>query len=93
MALVPTVTKKSVSETMDNAWTVTLHLSVMDGADEVISQDFSILYKSIHDAEVIVKKLKVAIQEAITDYKQEQTLFNHAKLDKAVTWINNNLTV
>ena len=93
MALVPTVTKVSVKEAMDKMWNITLNLSVMDGAVEVINQDFSLRYRQGQDIEIKVKAILADMQEAIDDYKTEQVYFNHANLDTAVTYLNNNLTV
>ena len=92
MALIPTVIKVSVSETMDKLWNITLNLSVMDGIEEVINQDFSLKYRAGEDVESKVKVIETKMQEAIDDYKGEQTIFNHANLDTAVTYLNNNLT-
>jgi len=58
---------------------------------EVINQNFSVRYKTKHDAEEKVKELLEEMQECIDDYKGEQQIFNNAALDTAVTWLNNNL--
>ena len=94
MALVPTVTKVSVKESMDKMWIVTLNLSVEDDVlvEEVINQDFSLRYRQGQDIEAKVKAIKDEVQEAIDDYKQEQVYFKHTKLNDAVTWLNANVT-
>ena len=91
MALQIEVTKVSVSEQMDKLWNITLNLKCTDDSVEVINQDFSISYRTGQDAEIKVKSLLAEMQEAIDDYKDEQQIFNHTKLDTAVTWLQNNL--
>lgn len=93
MALTPTVTKKSVTQSMNKMWNITLNLSVMDGVDEVINKDFNLRYRTGQDVAVRVKTIGVEMQDEIDSYKGEQVIFNHAQLDTAVTWINNNLEV
>ncbi len=92
MALVSTVTKKTVTETMDKMWSITLNLAVLDGTTEVIKKDFILKYRAGQDVEVKVKEILGEMQEAIDDYKGEQVIFNHAQLDAAITYLNNNLT-
>lgn len=93
MALIPTVTKKSVTQSMNKMWNITLNLSVMDGVDEVINKDFNLKYRSGQDIVERVKTVGVEMQDELDSYKSEQVIFNHAQLDTAVTWINNNLEV
>lgn len=91
MSLTISVTKKAVSKTMDGLWNITLNLSCADGATKVIDQDFSMKYRTGQDPEVQVKKIQGDMQAAISEYKAEQVLMNHAKLDSAVTYLNANL--
>ncbi len=92
MALTLTVEKRSVTETMDKMWSIVLNLSILDGTEAVIDKDFTLKYRSGQDVEEKVKALLKEMQEAIDDYKSEQAIFNHTKLDTAVTYLNNNLT-
>jgi len=91
MALTATVTKKSVTQTMDKLWSIALNLSVTDGAVEVLNQDFSLKYRPGQDVAEKVKAVRDEMQKTIDDYKGEQQLLNHAHLDTAVTWLNNNI--
>lgn len=93
MALTPTVTKKSVTQSMNKMWNITLNLSIMDGGDEVINKDFNLRYRTGQDVAERVKTVGVEMQDEIDSYKSSQVILNHAQLDTAVTWINNNLTV
>ncbi|KKM65970.1 hypothetical protein LCGC14_1485890 [marine sediment metagenome] len=92
MVLTLTVEKRSVTETMDKMWSIVLNLSALDGTEVVINKDFTLKYRSGQDVEEKVKALLTEMQEAIDDYKSEQAIFNHTKLDTAVTYLNNNLT-
>ena len=92
MALTLTVEKRSVTETMGKMWSIVLNLSALDGTDVVVNKDFVLKYRAGQDVEEKVKALLEEIQEAIDDYKGEQTIFNHTKLDTAITYLNNNLT-
>ncbi len=92
MALIPTVAKKSVTEIMNKMWSIILNLSVTDGEMEIINKDFLLKYRSGQNIEIKVKEILEKMQEAINDYKSEQIIFNHVKLDDAIIYLNNNLT-
>ena len=91
MALTILVTKKSVTQSQDRLWNITLNLSCKDGVPEVINQDFSFRYKTGQDIEVVVKKIQEEMQRVIDYYKSSQVIFNHAKLTTAITYLNSNL--
>ncbi len=91
MALSITVTKKSVTQSQDGLWGITLNLVCKDGVPEVINQDFSMRYKTGQDIEVVVKRLQEEMQRIINYYKSSQVIFNHAKLATAITYLNSNL--
>ena len=91
MALTILVIKKSVTQSQDGLWNITLNLNCKDGVPEVINQDFSVRYKTGQDIEVMVKKVQEEIQKVINYYKSSQVIFNHAKLATAITYLNTNL--
>jgi hypothetical protein len=91
MALTITVTKKSVTQSQEGLWLITLNLVCLDAAVEVINQDFTMKYKTGQDVEVKVKLLQEEMQDVINYYKASQVIFNHTKLATAVAYLNNNL--
>lgn len=91
MALTIQVSKKSVDLLMPKLWTVTLNLTCLDGGEEVINQDFSKRYRTGQDLADLEAKYQKDMQKTIDDYKAEQVIFNHAKLDMAVINLNINL--
>jgi len=93
MALVATVTKKSVSKVMDKMWHILMNLILTDNSVEVINQDYSVRYRtgdSISDKTAIFINL---MQYDIDKYKSEQNIFTHAQLDTAVTNVQAGLEV
>lgn len=92
MALVITVTKEAVRLQNPNLYYIDINMVVIDGGSEVINQTFQINYNTGQDPESEIKSLKNQMQAAIDNYIAEQVVYNHAKLDNAVTWLNNNLT-
>ena len=91
MALTILVTKKSVTQSQDGLWSITLNLACKDGVPEVINQDFSMRYKTGQDIGLVVKKVQEEMQRVINYYKSSQFIFNHAKLATAITYLNSNL--
>lgn len=93
MVLVITVTKKSVSEMMDKLWNIALNMTLTDDAVEVINKDYFVEY--IPGDSIAEKKAAyIAMMQADIDkYKSEQTIYNAAALDTAVTDIGNALEV
>ena len=86
MALTVLVTKKSVTQSQNGLWGITLNLTCKDGIPEVINQDFFIRYKTGQDIEVIVKRVQEEMQKVIDYYKSSQVIFN-----TAITYLNSNL--
>ena len=93
MALVATVTPVSVSKQMEKLWNVTLNLKIFDDAIEVYSRNFSVRYREGEDIADKELKFQTKMQKAIDDYKAEQVIFTHAKMNTMVTNLNNNLVV
>ncbi|KKM27732.1 hypothetical protein LCGC14_1571770 [marine sediment metagenome] len=93
MALTVVVTKVSVLEHMEKLWNITLNLQILDDAVEVHNENFPIRYRTGEDIADKEAKVQAMMQEAIDDYKAEQVIFDHAKMDTMVTNLNNNLVV
>ena len=91
MALSTLVTPISIKQQMDTLWNVTLNLIIFDDAVEVYNQDFSVRYREGEDIANKESKFQIKMQKAIDDYKAEQVIFTHAKMDTMVTNLNNNL--
>lgn len=87
------ITKKSVTRTMPKQWAVTINLKLLEGTEELFSQDFSEDYNTGGTVEETVGKFKEKMQKAIDQYKAEMQLFNHPQMDNAITSLQNNLTV
>lgn len=85
MALVPTVSKVSVSEPQSGMYSVTLNLVCLDGVDEVINQNFTEPKKDHIAVSVIQERFRVKMQEVIERYKREQQLLGSVQLDNAVS--------
>jgi hypothetical protein len=92
MALTILVTKKSVTKWGDALWDITLNMICSELEVEKINKDFTIHYGTGQDPETTIKNLQIEMQLAINDYKGEQVILNHPKLDIGVTYLNNNLT-
>lgn len=92
MALQIEVTKVSVSEQMDKLWNITLNLTCEEDSVEVINQDFSIKYKLGQDIDDKRSRFLEQMQNAINAYTGEQAVFDHAKMDSLVTYLQTNLT-
>ena len=92
MALAIEVTKETVSEQMDKLWNITLNMKLFDGSTEIVfEQDFSTRYRTGEDIANKESEIQIMMQDAIDDYKAEQVIFDHAKMDTVVTNLNNNL--
>ena len=91
MALIATVTKKSVSLVMPKMWNIVLNLTCTDESVEVINQDFTMTYKTGQDPEIVVMGIEEEMQNTIDAYNSSQVILNHAKLDLGITYLNNNL--
>ena len=85
MALVPTVTKVSVTEPQAGMYNVMLKLVCVDGVAEVINQDFQEPKKDHIAVSVIQERFRARMQEVIDRYKREQQLLGSVQLDNAVT--------
>ncbi len=92
MALTIEVTKSTVLEQMDKLWNISFNMKLFDGSTEIVyEQDFSTRYKTGEDISDKESEVQTMMQDAIDDYKDEQVIFDHAKMDTVVTNLNNNL--
>lgn len=91
MALTVVVTKVSVLEQMDKLWNITLNMKLLESAVEVFNKDYPIRYRTGEDIADKESKMQTMMQEDIDDYKAEQVIFDHAKMDTMVTNLNTNL--
>lgn len=92
MALGITVTKKEVTLPQPSLYSIVLNMVVTDAAVEVINKDYSIRYRPGQDIQVQVQAVQEQMQQDIDNYKASDVVFDHAKLDNAVTYLNTNLT-
>lgn len=93
MALVSTVTKKSVTEVQDKLWNVTLNMTLDDGAVEVINKDYALHYRP-GDSIAAKQVTWIALMQADIDkYKSEKNIFNAAALNTVVTNVGSALVV
>lgn len=93
MALTIQVSKVSAPESMLGLWNPTINLKIFDNEVEVLNQDFSVKYRKGEDINIKQQEFLTLMQSAIDKYKGEQQIFNHAKMDSLVTFLNNNLVV
>jgi len=91
MALKIEISKVSVLETMPKMWNIVVNLKIFNEDVEVHSKNFSIKYRFGEDIDAKQQEILGLMQSAINGYKNEQQVFNHAKMDNLVTFLNNNL--
>lgn len=91
MAIVATVTKKSVVLVMPGQWIITINLSCADGEAEVINKDVSFDYKTGDNIGLKNQYALIECQKIIDKYKAEQSIYNNALFDNLVTYVNTNL--
>ena len=85
MALTVIITKVSVTEPQSGMYIVTLNLICIDGADEVINQNFMQIKKDHIAVSIIQERFRVNMQEVIDRYKREEQLLGSAQLDNAIS--------
>lgn len=84
MALVATVTKKSVSESMLDLFNITLNMVLVDGVDEVINRDYSVRYRPGDSISAKQTALYKMMHEDIQKYESEKQIFDAAALNTVV---------
>ena len=93
MALIATVTKKSVIKTQDNRYDISFNLILTDDVVEVINADYSCRYRIGDNISSKLAIIGADMQKAIDTYKAQKTVFNSTALNNAVTTIQNGLTL
>ena len=93
MALSITVNKKSVTNTQERLYSITLELILTDTAGEGLIKDYSTEYRTGESVSVIKQNLISQMQNDIDSYKSAQTLSNNVALATAITDIKNSLVL
>lgn len=91
--MIANVTKKSVNLVQKDLYSITLNLSLTEGAVELLNKDFSERHRTGQAISTVTAKFTVAMQTEINKYKAEQVIYNHTQLNTAVTNIQNGLIV
>ena len=91
MALTVEVSKVSVDTKEDKVYYIVLNLRCLAGATEVINKDFFMRYQVGDDVEQSVRDILVEMQNEIDKRNKEIQIYTAAKLNTAVTWLQNNL--
>ncbi len=93
MALIATITKKSVDLTQKDLYSITLNLVLEQDTIEVFNQNFTQRYRTGNLISGVTNKFIVQIQSAIDEYKAEQIIYNHTQLTTAINNIINGLVL
>lgn len=91
--MIANVTKKGVTLIQKGLYNITLTLSLMEGATELLNKDFTERYRTGQVIPTVTAKFIAAMQDEINKYKAEQIIYNHAQLDTAIINIKNGLVV
>jgi hypothetical protein len=84
MALVATISKKSVTLVQHKLWEVTLNMILTDDV-EVLNKDYAVRYRTGDSVQAKAERFADMMQEDIEKYKSEQMIFNAPALDTVVT--------
>jgi hypothetical protein len=93
MALTSTITKKSVTQSMNGLFNITFNLQYKNDAVVLIDQDFDHKYRTGQAPSIVYFDVLTAMKAAIQKYKDEQEILNNALLDTVVTNLNANVGV
>lgn len=93
MALISTVTKKSVTEVQSKLWNITLNMVLTDNSVEVLNTDYSLKYRPGDSIAAKQATWIVMMQVDIDKYKSERNIFNAAALNTVVTNVGSALGV
>lgn len=91
--MIANVTKKSVNLIQKDLFNITLNLSLMEGAVELLNEDFIERYRTGQSISTATAKFIAAMQTEIDKYKAEQVIYNHTQLNIAIIDIKNGLVV
>lgn len=84
MALVATVTKKSVSEVQHHLWNLLLNMTLEDNGVTVINKDYPMHYRPGDSWDAKEAAWITMMQADINAYKTEQIIFTHLQFDNLV---------
>ena len=93
MALISTITKKSVTEVQSKLWNVTLNMVLTDNSVEVLNTDYLLKYRPGDSIAAKQATWIVMMQADIDKYKSEQNIYNAAALNTVVTNVGSALEV
>jgi hypothetical protein len=93
MALTATVTKGAVTYAQPKLHNLTFHLSLMDGATEVLSRDISYQYHEGTTPAAAQVQIAALCQAEINQYKSAKAIYDSTALTNAVAAIQAALTV
>ena len=91
MAVVIDVAKVAVNKVRDRLYPIILKLTVSDGGVEVINENFSQYYRTGDVPTTVVNRFCHDMQACISDYKEEQNIYNAAALDSAIVTLKEGL--
>ncbi len=86
-----TVQKVSVKKVQDGMFSIILNLKVLDGAAELINQDFSENHRIGKTVGYTLGRFQEKMQEFISDYIAEKNIYNSAQLNTAIVTLTNSL--
>lgn len=84
MALTVTLTKVSIREPQEGMKVLTVNMVLLDDAEEVYNQNFSVIKKKEMSFAVVKGRLQEILQAAIDRFIREQNMFNNVALDNAL---------
>ena len=93
MALVATVSKKSVSYAQPKLHNITFNLVLKEDTTEVLNKDISCVFLAGDSVSTKVALVTNLMQDEIDKYKSEQVIFTSTALNNAVTSIQNGLNL
>jgi beta-glucosidase/6-phospho-beta-glucosidase/beta-galactosidase len=94
MALTTTITKKSVTLSMEGMYQITYNMVYADGATVLFERDFTQPFKVGQGwSTTVTLRMRDEMKKAIRVYKEEQAIFNGAPIDASVTNLNSTVGV
>ena len=86
-----TVSKVSVSKIRSKLYGIVLNLTATENAVTLINKNFIQLYRTGDAPATVVNRFYYDMQTCISDYIEEQDIYNAAALDNAITNLEGNL--
>jgi len=87
------ITKISVKKAQEGMYYITLRMRYLNGTTELINQEFGTKHKIGNSIEQSINKIKMEMQKAINDYKEEQTIYNSGRLNSIISTLQSSLTL